>query len=93
MPNITVTVDEPTYRNARIWAAIHNTTVSVLVREFLHIVTHDSLGGNEPQPDLPAGRPEDPAPAINQLPVTPDFEQKHAEIEPFLGLFEILKNI
>jgi hypothetical protein len=35
MRNITVTVTDDLYRLARIWAALHNTTVSALVREFL----------------------------------------------------------
>ncbi len=35
MPNITVTVDESVYTNARIAAALHKTTVTQLVRRFL----------------------------------------------------------
>lgn len=35
MPNITVTVDESAYQRARIAAALRNTTVTQLVREFL----------------------------------------------------------
>lgn len=35
MPNITVTVDEDTYRNARVAAAAKGTSVSALVRKFL----------------------------------------------------------
>jgi hypothetical protein len=35
MPNITVTVDESVYTNARIAAAIYKTTVTQLVRTFL----------------------------------------------------------
>jgi hypothetical protein len=35
MKNITVSVDDETYRNARIHAAQTNTTVSAMVREFL----------------------------------------------------------
>jgi hypothetical protein len=35
MPNITVSVDEPVYQSARIAAALRNTTVTQLVREFL----------------------------------------------------------
>ncbi len=34
MLNINVTVEETTYRNARVWAAIHNTNVSQMVRRF-----------------------------------------------------------
>jgi hypothetical protein len=32
MPNITVTVSESAYRQARIWAATHNTSVSAVVQ-------------------------------------------------------------
>ncbi|MBS0638292.1 MAG: hypothetical protein JSS43_00380 [Proteobacteria bacterium] len=35
MPNITVTVDEDTYRNARVAAASKGTSVSALVRQYL----------------------------------------------------------
>ncbi len=54
MPNINVTVNETTYREARIWAAIHNTTVSEMVRRFLDLVAHDAvmeLAGNANSPD------------------------------------------
>lgn len=36
MKNITLSVDEETYRQARIAAAERNTTVSALVRDYLH---------------------------------------------------------
>jgi hypothetical protein len=35
MPNITVSVDFRTYREARVWAAQNDTTVTALVRRFL----------------------------------------------------------
>ncbi len=35
MKNITLKVDDETYRKARIWAAQEGTSVSALVREFL----------------------------------------------------------
>ena len=35
MKNITVTVPDETYLQARIWAARNSTSVSVLVRQFL----------------------------------------------------------
>ena len=35
MKNITVSVDEETYRRARVAAAEHDTSVSALVRQFL----------------------------------------------------------
>ncbi|WP_158816185.1 DUF6364 family protein [Methylocapsa sp. S129] len=35
MKNITVTLDDETYRRARIHAAAHDTSVSALVKEFL----------------------------------------------------------
>ncbi|MGP8251730.1 MAG: hypothetical protein ACLQHF_06820 [Terracidiphilus sp.] len=56
MPNITVTVDESVYTNARIAAALHKTTVTQLVRGFLEQLSQqaaqsldsgrcDSIGG------------------------------------------------
>jgi hypothetical protein len=54
MPNINITVDETTYREARIWAAVHNTNVSEMVRRFLDIVAHDAVAewaGNATPPD------------------------------------------
>ena len=36
MKNITLSVDEETYRSAKEWAAIRGTSVSALVREFLN---------------------------------------------------------
>ncbi len=35
MKNITISIDDETYRNARIWAALHNTSVSAVVRDLL----------------------------------------------------------
>jgi hypothetical protein len=32
MPNITVTVSEDVYRNARVWAAQHDTSISAIVQ-------------------------------------------------------------
>jgi hypothetical protein len=37
LPNITVTVSESAYRQARIWAATHNTSVSAIVQ---HCIEH-----------------------------------------------------
>lgn len=37
MPNITVAVSESAYRQARIWAATHNTSVSAIVQ---HCIEH-----------------------------------------------------
>lgn len=42
MRNITVSVDEDTYRQARIRAAEMDTSVSALVREYLRTLTNDS---------------------------------------------------
>jgi hypothetical protein len=38
MPSINVTVEESTYHNARVWATMHNTYVSQMVRRFLEMV-------------------------------------------------------
>jgi hypothetical protein len=46
MSNITVTVDEQTYRAARIIAAQRNATVSSLVRDYLNTLVNEST-----QPD------------------------------------------
>jgi hypothetical protein len=35
MPNITVTVSESSYRDARVWAALHNTSVSAIVQYYI----------------------------------------------------------
>jgi hypothetical protein len=35
MKNITISIDDETYRNARIWAALHGTSVSAVVRDLL----------------------------------------------------------
>ncbi len=39
MPNITLSVDDETYRAARIFAAQHNATVSGVVRQYLRSLT------------------------------------------------------
>ena len=39
MPNITLSVDDETYRAARIFAAQNNATVSSLVRQYLQNLT------------------------------------------------------
>ncbi len=49
MSNITVTVDEQTYRAARIVAAQRNATVSSLVRDYLNSLVNEST-----QPDTRA---------------------------------------
>jgi hypothetical protein len=93
MPNITVTVDESIYRNVRVWAAIHNTTVSGLVRRFFQMITHDSIDGHEPQQDLPAGRLEDLAATFNRTPEMPGPGQNPAENVPsFLNLLMSIEN-
>ena len=45
MKNITVTVHDETYREARVWAAKENTTVSALVRRFLESLHEHSFSG------------------------------------------------
>ena len=44
MKNITVSVDDDTYRRARLHAAAERTSVSALVRRFL-----DGIGAQEPE--------------------------------------------
>jgi hypothetical protein len=48
MKNITVTVHDETYREARVWAAKENTTVSALVRRFLESLDEHSSSGLDP---------------------------------------------
>lgn len=45
MRNITVSVDESTYRRSRIRAAELDTSVSALVRSFLERLVRDATGG------------------------------------------------
>ncbi len=42
MPNITVSVDESVYTNARIAAAIYKTTVTQLVRRYLEALSQQA---------------------------------------------------
>ena len=42
MKNITVSVDEETYRSAKEWATIRGTSVSALVREYLNALPQSS---------------------------------------------------
>ncbi len=48
MKNITLSVDEETYRRARIAAAERNTTVSALVRNYLGTLTRPQEGETDP---------------------------------------------
>lgn len=47
MKNITVSVDEETYRSAKEWAARRGTSVSALVREYLNNLTRPPLNRSE----------------------------------------------
>jgi hypothetical protein len=67
MPNINVTVSDSTYREARIWAAIHNTNVSQVVREFLDMVAHDSVRLLQGAANPPAERIEAIASTFNDF--------------------------
>ena len=57
MKNITVSVDEETYRSAKEWAAKRGTSVSALVREYLNGLvreessTDDSIGSGSGKPE------------------------------------------
>lgn len=50
MKYITVSVDEETYRSARIRAAELGTSVSALVRNYLRSLSRDSFGGAADSP-------------------------------------------
>lgn len=68
MPNINVTVEETTYRNARVWAAMHNTNVSQMVKQFLDMVAEGEV------PDLA----EDANPAGEQMEsIAYNFKQRY----------------
>jgi hypothetical protein len=67
MPNINVTVNESTYREARIWAAIHNTNVSEMVRRFLDMVAHDAVTELAANATPPAERLESIASTFNEV--------------------------
>ena len=43
MPNITVTYDQTVYSDARVWAAMHNTNISQMVRRFLDMVAEGEV--------------------------------------------------
>ena len=55
MKNITVSVDDETYLQARIWAAWHSTSVSGLFRQFL-----ESLYDSPHPPPAPRKSAADP---------------------------------
>ena len=40
MKNITVSVDDETYRRVRLWAIMHDTTICDLVRQFFVSLRH-----------------------------------------------------
>lgn len=48
MKNITLSVDDETYRLARITAAEHNTTVSAMVRDYLRGFARPANAGPDP---------------------------------------------
>lgn len=52
MKNITLSVDDETYRAARILAAERNTTVSALVREYLQTLRGSREGSTDPASEL-----------------------------------------
>ncbi|MGB8260926.1 MAG: hypothetical protein WCE75_11270 [Terracidiphilus sp.] len=76
MPHITVTIDEQTYRNARVIAAQNDTSVSALVREFLVNIIRTKR--TVPVTKRPSGRrsskpgPLPPFPLSNCQTVPPD---------------------
>lgn len=60
MKNITVTVSDETYRNARICAARRDASVSALVRDFLDTLLTSPYAGQ----DLPDGDQDTPSPPV-----------------------------
>jgi hypothetical protein len=73
MPNVTITLTQEAYRNARIWAAKHDTTVTAAVRIFLEKAPEFSaakLGvprrGDSPAPANPAAKTQTSSAAQNE---------------------------
>ena len=60
MKNITVTVHDETYLQARVWAAWHNTSVSALFRQFLESLC-ESPSPPPGSPDRALNRPGGPS--------------------------------
>ena len=68
MRNLTLAVTEDTYRSARVWATLCNTSVSALVRSFLetlHNFPCPGVGVPEGGPDAPGAIP--PTPLANRI--------------------------
>ncbi|HTW79181.1 MAG TPA: hypothetical protein VME23_06555 [Terracidiphilus sp.] len=65
MPNITIRLDDSMLRHVRIWAAIHDTTVTEVVREFLQFLTRGSNDSLEPRETVPVGLLEELAETFN----------------------------
>ncbi len=53
MKNITVSIDDKTYHDARVWAAEMNTSVSALVREYLRKLAKTEKDLKEKDDDEP----------------------------------------
>lgn len=73
MPNVTITLTQEAYRNARVWAAQHDTTITAAVRIFLEKAPELSaakLGiprrGHSPAPANPAARTQTSSAAQNR---------------------------
>lgn len=49
MKNLTVTLDDETYRNARVAAASDDTSVTAVVRDFLRRYGDSKVGGETPE--------------------------------------------
>ena len=75
MPNITVTVDDSVYTNARIAAAIYKTTVTQLVRKYLEALSRQAAQSFE------SGCPE-PATSFNLMASTMDLGPEIPRLTP-----------
>jgi len=65
MRNITVSIDDEVYRQARVWAAQRCVSVSKVVAELLRILpSHPAANRRFPAPS--------PPPATDHRPLTPD---------------------
>jgi hypothetical protein len=76
MPNITVTVDESVYTNARIAAAVYNTTVTQLVRTFLEDLNRQTARFLASGCSGRAASSHGMASALNSTPKMPDLDSK-----------------
>lgn len=70
MPNVTITLTYEEYRNARIWAALNDTTVTAAIRTIVQTLPILSAGkiGILPRSDSRVARPAAPSAKAANIP-------------------------